>query len=380
MKLETYQYIDGNGWNTSLDTTLDSPQTLLLFFCSPDTSIVTSELESIRLLFPQSVMLGCSSAGEIFDDDVYDKSISLSIVQFEDTKLKLTTEQITDSNNSQSAGQHIARSLNDENLRSILVLSDGLSVNGTKLIAGLSSELPSNVVITGGLAGDGDRFKKTWTWSNTGEKSDQVCAVGFYGNSIRIGHASRGGWDVLGPEREVTCSIDNVLYELDGQPALKLYKKYLGDRAQGLPATGLLFPLAIKNEENIADDTVRTILAVDETSNSITFAGDIPQGRYVRLMRANFDRLIDGAADAAEAVKMDEYQRGPLLSISISCVGRRLVLGPRTEEEIAAVLHGLPDGSRQIGFYSYGEISPLANGRCDLHNQTMTLTRIWENL
>ena len=160
MKLETYQYIDGNGWNTSLDTTLDSPQTLLLFFCSPDTSIVTSELESIRLLFPQSVMLGCSSAGEIFDDDVYDKSISLSIVQFEDTKLKLTTEQITDSNNSQSAGQHIARSLNDENLRSILVLSDGLSVNGTKLIAGLSSELPSNVVITGGLAGDGDRFKE----------------------------------------------------------------------------------------------------------------------------------------------------------------------------------------------------------------------------
>lgn len=380
MKLETYQYIDGKGWNTSLDTALDSPQTLLLFFCSPDTSIVTSELESIRLLFPQSVMLGCSSAGEIFDDDVYDKSISLSILQFEDTKLKLTTEQITESNNSQSAGQHIARSLNDENLRSILVLSDGLAVNGTKLIAGLSSELPSDVVITGGLAADGDRFKKTWTWCNTGVKSDQVCAVGFYGNSIRIGHASRGGWDVLGPEREVTCSTDNVLYELDGQPALKLYKKYLGDRAQGLPATGLLFPLAIKNEENIADDTVRTILAVDETSNSITFAGDIPQGSYVRLMRANFDRLIDGAADAAEAIKMDEYQRGPLLSISISCVGRRLVLGPRTEEEIDAVLHGLPDGSRQIGFYSYGEISPLANGRCDLHNQTMTLTLIWENL
>ena len=379
MKLQTYQYSADNGWNSEPDTTLDSTQTLLLFFGSPDQSIVSDQLASLHRAFPQSVMVGCSSAGEIFDDDVYDNSISLSIVQFESAQLKLKTEQISDSNDSKSAGQNIARGLNGENLRSVLVLSDGLAVNGTKLIAGLTDQLPSNVVITGGLAGDGDRFEKTWVWSNGNMQNDHICAVGFYGDSIGIGHGSRGGWDVLGLEREVTRSTDNVLYELDGKPALQLYKKYLGERAEGLPATGLLFPLAISNEDDTADDTVRTILAIDEDDNSITFAGDIPQGSHVRLMRANFDRLIDGAADAADAINTEGYREGPLLGISISCVGRRLVLGPRTEEEIDAALNAMPDETKQIGFYSYGEISPLTNGRCDLHNQTMTLTLMWEN-
>ena len=124
---------------------------------------------------------------------------------------------------------------------------------------------------------------------------------------------------------------------------------------------------------------MRTILAIDERKQSITFAGDIPEGRLVRLMRANFDQLVDGAATAAETVDLSEFRNGPALCIAISCVGRRLVLGPRVEEEIEVVIEGLPNEVRQIGYYSYGEISPLASGRCDLHNQTMTLTVIWEN-
>jgi hypothetical protein len=59
-------------------------------------------------------------------------------------------------------------------------------------------------------------------------------------------------------------------------------------------------------------------------------------------------------------------------------VGRRLVLGSRTEEEIEATLEVLPKGTQQIGFYSYGEISPYTAGTCDLHNQTMTLTTLSE--
>lgn len=379
MLLETYQYSKDSGWNSSINTDLDSKQTLLLFFGTPNSEVVLPHLCSLNTLFPQSLIVGCSSAGEIFGDDVYDDSISLAIVKFENSKIKLAIEKITADNDSASAGNTIANALQEDTLQSVLVLSDGLAVNGTHLINGLSEGLNSNVVITGGLAGDGDRFEKTWVWANGGMQTDCICAVGFYGGSIGVGHGSRGGWDVLGPERKVTKSIDNVLYELDGQPALQLYKQYLGDRAEGLPATGLLFPLAISNSTEGVDDTVRTILAVDEAENSITFAGNIPQDGYVRLMRANFDRLIDGAADASDALQMDSYKEGPLLSISISCVGRRLVLGPRTEEEIDAALSGMPEGTKQIGFYSYGEISPLANGRCDLHNQTMTLTTIWEN-
>ena len=253
-------FSDGSGWNKVPDVNLDSPQTLLLFFGSPDKSIVESQLQSLSKKFSRSIMLGCSSAGEIFDDAVYDNSISLSIIQFEDAQLELATEKISQSKDSQTAGERLANALNKDKLRSVLVLSDGLLVNGTKLIAGLSDNLPSDVVITGGLAGDGSDFNETWVWSGGSMNAAQICAVGFYGDSLNIGHGSRGGWDALGPERKVTKSTDNILYELDGQPALQLYKKYLGDRAEGLPATGLLFPLAITNE-NEDNDTVRTILA-----------------------------------------------------------------------------------------------------------------------
>ena len=238
------------------------------------------------------------------------------------------------------------------------------------------------MVVTGGLAGDGTHFKRTWVLKDRTPQSGYVTAVGFYGDHIRLGHGSKGGWDKFGPERQVTKSIGNVLYELDGRAALGLYKEYLGDRASGLPATGLLFPLAIRTSQAEGKVLVRTILAVDEATQSMTFAGDIPEGVFAQLMRANFDRLIQGASEAAALTT--QHQNGspstsPTLSIAISCVGRRLVLGERTEEEIEATLEILPKGSRQVGFYSYGEISPYKSGACDLHNKPMTLTTITEH-
>ena len=378
MKLSLHQYKTGSGWDSEPERSLDSPRTLLLFFASPERADVADELQSLHSAFYRSLMLGCSSSGEIYNSEINDHSISLAIVNFEHTAIRLAVDELSPNNDSSGVGARLARQLQQDDLRAVMVLSDGLLVNGSRLVASLSSNLANDVVITGGLAGDADRFDKTWVWAHGDMRPGYVCALGLYGDRLGIGHGSRGGWDVLGPEREVTSSQDNVLYALDGQPALQLYKKYLGDRADGLPATGLLFPLAIRNEEESDGNTVRTILGVNEDDQSITFAGDIPQGSFVRLMRANFDRLIDGAADASGAINTSDYQQGPMLSIAISCVGRRLVLGPRTEEEIEAALDGMPQGTRQIGYYSYGEISPLASGRCDLHNQTMTLTAIWE--
>ena len=113
----------------------------------------------------------------------------------------------------------------------------------------------------------------------------------------------------------------------------------------------------------------------------MTFAGDIPQGQQVQLMRANFDRLIDGAYDAVKMVNIDGAVTSDILNIAISCVGRRLVLGERCEEEIEATLEILPSKTQQLGFYSYGEISPYISGQgCQLHNQTMTLTTITEHV
>jgi hypothetical protein len=236
------------------------------------------------------------------------------------------------------------------------------------------------VVVTGGLAGDGDRFARTWVVSGGRPVAGHVSAIGFYGDALRVGHGSKGGWDIFGPERSVTRSVGNVLYELDGQPALELYKKYLGERSARLPSSALLFPLSVREAEAPGKSLVRTVLAVDEATQSMTFAGNIPQGARAQLMRANFDRLIQGASDAAALTRNGHpASQRPVLSLAISCVGRRLVLGQRAEEELEAAAEALPPGSRQIGFYSYGEISPFAAGRCDLHNQTMTITTLGED-
>lgn len=204
-----------------------------------------------------------------------------------------------------------------------------------------------------------------------------VIAVGLYGSDLEVRWGSAGGWEAFGPRRRVTRSEANLLFELDGRPALELYKTYLGERAEGLPATGLLFPLELLSGEEGEPSLVRTILAVDESAQSLTFAGDVPEGRTVRLMRSTIDKLIWGAETAGEMAGHPRVP--PEFALLVSCVGRRLVLDQRVEEEVEAVLAELGQPSGAIGFYSYGEIGPggVEHG-CELHNQTMTLTTLAE--
>jgi hypothetical protein len=256
-----------------------------------------------------------------------------------------------------------------------MILSEGLNINGSELTKGINNQLKDRIPVTGGLAGDQDQFNETViVYNGTGMKN-QVIAIGFYGDQLQVGYGSMGGWDSFGVDREVTRSKGNILYELDGQPALELYKKYLGAHAANLPASALLFPLSLRLQ-NSETSLVRTILAVNEDDGSMVFAGDIPQGEYVRLMKANFDRLIDGANDAAEMSKISLQNADADLAILISCVGRKLVLKQRVEEELEAIREVLGDGVAMTGFYSYGEISPIKpfEQHCELHNQTMTIT------
>jgi hypothetical protein len=305
---------------------------------------------------------------------VLDDTLTVCIAKFERTRLVRCQAIIGDADHSRAAGEQLGPELARPGLKGVLILCDGLTVNGSELTRGLNARLPEGVVVTGGLAADGDRFKQTWTLDERGEpRAGLVTAVGFVGDHLSIRYGCRGGWDVFGPRRLVTRSQGNVLYELDHTPALELYKRYLGERAAGLPATALLFPLELHTKSH---SVVRTVLSVDERAGTMTFAGDIPEGQYAQLMRANFDRLIDGAAGAGSCLA--GAPNVPGLCIAISCVGRRLVLGERTEEEAEAVLQTLPPAVHQVGMYSYGELSPQGAGTCELHNQTMTVTLLQE--
>ncbi len=380
MKIHTFEYRPTVGFTPPLDHCLDSERTLVLVFAAPELGARPELFSTLKSNFPRGVVIGCSTAGEIAGERLSDHSLSVAVVQFAATNIRLAIADVAGVEDSCQAARSLAGQLTAPDLRAVLVLSDGLRVNGSELARGFSAALPRGVTVTGGLAADGSRFERTWVVSNGVVADGVVAAVGLYGEHVRIGHGSRGGWDMFGPERLVTRATNNVLYELDGKPALELYKRYLGERVSELPASALLFPLAL-HENGDRQGIVRTILGVNEDDQSMTFAGEIPQGARVRLMRANVDRLINGAAEAATDSRQSDVNGHPTLAIAISCVGRRLVMGERTDEEIEATLDALPPGTRQVGFYSYGELCPLdAASCCDLHNQTMTLTTISERI
>ena len=357
---------------------MDFEPDVFFLFVSPTFENKEEFVQRLNDGHPNAIKFGCSTSGEIIGDQVYDGSVALTAVKFEKTTLKLVDIDLDKVEGSSfEAGKSMSSQLNQDSLRHIFVLSDGLNVNGADLVKGLHDDIPETVSITGGLAGDGSDFGNTFLVNNDKVESKKVIGLGLYGDDLKIGFGSKGGWDSFGVERLVTKSDNNVLFELDGKPALELYKSFLGEKAKDLPGSGLLFPLSMRDDDN-KTPVVRTILAVDENDQSLTFAGNIPEGAYVRLMKANVDRIINGAEQSAEISKNVIGQNSEL-AILISCVGRRLVLKQMVEEEVEAVNEVLGPQIKTTGFYSYGEIAPFDKFTpCALHNQTMTITTLSE--
>jgi hypothetical protein len=373
-------------WNSSAGWTpiKAKPEdiSLVFYFGMRQMLACGTRYSELREMFPAAHILGCSTGGQINNNDISDDEIVAAAIGFDATRLQLVRQDIADSGQSRHCGEAIGRALNREDLAGVFVLSDGLNVNGSELVNGLVAAIGPNIPLTGGLAGDGADFTETLVGGNCVPRARTVVGIGFYGSAIRIGHGSAGGWDLFGPRRQVTKSMGNVLFELDGQAALDLYERYLGpEDSKGLPGSALLFPIQVHDSERPDSAVVRTVLAVDHETRSMTFAGDVPQGWTAQLMHGKFDRLAEGAADAARQARagMDANAGDHQFSILISCIGRRLLMGQRTSDETEAAGAELGADTLKIGFYSYGEISPHAkSGVCELHNQTMTVTSFAE--
>ncbi|MGI9507765.1 MAG: FIST signal transduction protein [Geminicoccaceae bacterium] len=350
----------------------------VLYFGTRDVLEDGGHFADLRERYPLAKIIGCSTGGQIVGDDVTDEITTAVAVEFASTDVRLSVHQIEQNDHSRACGQSIGRDLAAPGLAGVFLISDGLCVNGSALTAGLVSEIGGDIPITGGLAGDGSVFEKTLVAADATPKPNIVAAVGFYGSKVKFGTGTAGGWDEFGPRRTITRSAGNVLHELDGQPALDLYIRYLGEEAEGLPGTALLFPLRVFNPEKPDHDIVRTVLSVDRDSKTMTFAGDVPLGWTVQLMRGRFDQLAAGAANAARQACVGTAGDDGV-AILVSCIGRRLLMDQLVSDEIDAALAEIGGHAAVLGFYSYGEIAPHPISRLpELHNQTMTITTITE--
>jgi hypothetical protein len=357
---------------------LDSPQ-LVIVIGAPQFFENEIEIKKIKSkYFKNSIVVGCSSAGEVADHVVLENKLTLTTFTFQNVQIESQTVQIPKMENSFSAGASLMSHFKNT-ISAMMIFSPGVDVNGSALIEGLLSTAKTKFPITGGLAGDNARFVKSYTLHNLTILSNQVVGVSLSGNQLVFKHGIYGGWQSFGITRKVSKSQDNILFELDGEKALTVYKKFLGEEAKNLPASGLLFPFAVLNPDQSESGIIRTILGISESDGSLILAGDVEEGGLLKFMHANTDKLVLGAEQAANCAEVHLNFREPGATFIVSCIGRKLVMGNRVDEEIEAVAEILPSKAVNFGFYSYGEISPLAGTLdCKLHNQTMTITYINE--
>lgn len=377
---EELAWDEATGWGGA--GRLRQTASLVLYFGGTATLADGMRHAELRAAFPQAQVVGCSTGGQIDGRGLTDTGIAAVALHFESTPIRLVSVSIDNPGDSRVCGEMLGRQLSAPDLAGVFMLSDGLHVNGSELVAGIAAALPPGVPVTGGLAGDGSDFRCTLVGAGAVAPVErQAAAVGFYGKAIRFAHGCGGGWDTFGPRRRITGAEGNVLLTLDDEPALDLYERYLGDEAQGLPGTALLFPLRVWDPSAPDHDMVRTVLGIDRAKRTMTFAGDVPQGWYAQLMHGRFERLTQGAAEAAGSGVPTPGLSGDSLALLVSCIGRRLLMGQHIGDEIDAVAErlGASGVQRRLGFYSYGEIGPhQVSGRCELMNQTMAVTTIAE--
>ncbi|MBN8664531.1 MAG: FIST C-terminal domain-containing protein [Chitinophagales bacterium] len=377
MKLRKQLFTDH--WETLTEQAGFDSQKAQLVLAFGDTAkiVLPEQLAYLRESYPNAAIAFASTSGEIASNNVYDHSIVALAIWLEKSNVVTVETDVREHESSFEAGIFLRNAFPEKNLKNIFVLSDGTLVNGSELVQGLNHPGANEVLITGGLAGDADRFEQTFTGLNAIPQAGKIVAIGFYGDALEVSSGSLGGWDEFGPERIITGSDKNVLHSIDHKNALELYKEYLGPFKNELPGSALLFPLSISGE-NQEQKLVRTILSIDEVLGTMTFAGNMPVGSKVRLMKANFDKIIDASASVAKRIL--DKKSSPELAILISCVGRKLILRDRAYEEIVAAKHILGENVLITGFYSYGEISPATDITlaCELHNQTMTITTFRE--
>ena len=377
MKIIQAYKLQGQNWNY-LQGKKELKNPLVLIFGNRMLLELDHIIEDIRTEFPYEHLVFGSTSGEIIDNHVFDDSIVVTAIEFENSSFEIRTENIlTHNKDAKKLGQSLYKAIPKNNLKHLFVLSEGSFVNGSSLIEGLEEHIENAIPISGGLCGDDAKFEKTLASYQSNPKEGEVVLIGFYGDTLEISFASFGGWSTFGPQRVITKSEANILYEIDGQPALDLYKKYLGDKADQLPQASLLYPLNVTPEGKSAP-VVRTILGIDIENQSMTLAGDVPVNSKVQLMMASVDAIAQGANQAAK-LAMKNRKIKPQLALLVSCVGRKLVMNQRVEEEIECVKEVVGLQTAITGFYSYGEMAPFSgNTFCELHNQTMTLTLISE--
>lgn len=346
-------------------------------FCAPLDGI-EDLLQGISEGVGTDQIVGCTSAGEISNEGLGFNSAVLAGIASDHIDFEIVSIQGLEKN-SEEAGRKLAEAFSNTP-QCLQIFSDGLTGNGCALLKGIASVWGDRIPVTGGAAGDNDNFIKALQFGNGRIYSDSVCGIAFYGD-FRLGMGVRSGWAPIGVSKMVTKAQGKVVYELNGEPALNVYERFLGQHADKLPAIGVEYPLGFISPSAHTDEedhyVLRATMSVDRKERSIAFAGEIPEGVVVNLTCGDKTSVLGAAETAAQMAQSAIGQATPQIIFCYSCMARKIVLGRRTEEEIERVQAQFDSHVPLIGFYTYGEFCPVGCAAQNyLHNESIALSAI----
>lgn len=343
--------------------------TLGIIFCSVNLGIADTARALGEFGFP---IFGCSSCGEIFTEAEISRALENSAVvallelPADSFQVKLMDGTGLDSFALGAAIGSWGKSVFKN--PAFMVVVSGIKRDGEQAVHGLLSEFPAQVPLFGGLAGDDAKFKETFAFTNGHATSDGAVVCVFDNDRVAVEGLATSGWVGLGAPKTVTSSEGNVVFSIDGEPALDIYKKYLNIRDVDLPGIGMEYPLQVMRDDGT--HVLRAVVGVDAERHALVFAGAVPQNSQVRFSSSPGFEAVDHARRDFETFAKAGGP-APDLLVFFSCIARHAALGPMVEDEIRAAqrIWNAPG----LGFFTYGEIGKNLVGRCDFYNETCAL-------
>jgi hypothetical protein len=321
-------------------------------------------LAAIAAAHPNLPVVGSTAMAELSSRISHAESSFAVMMLASDTvtvSVGFATDAVGDERGAARRAVDMARARLVSEPRLCIAFSNAVRVNISHVIEGLTSALGNDVPVVGGASAcefTGDLEVRELCGTDVLKESVVVMLLG---GRLRFAYAMDRGWTPIGTAHVATKTMDNIVVEIDGRPALDIYKQYLGAPGHA----GAMFvhhPLAVF-EGSSTDFYLRAGFAEGPVPGSIVTAGNVPQGATLRLTEYQREHVVEAAALAAREARRQWGAGDPAAALVFTCSTRKTVLGTWTAREVDALRAALPESTPFAGFYAFSELAPFSPGK-----------------
>ncbi|MFZ0491330.1 MAG: FIST N-terminal domain-containing protein [Salegentibacter sp.] len=318
-------------------------------------------------------VLGATSCGEFINEQQTDGEIAMLLMEISKDLYSLEFEKIED-DQMELATQSLAnKALQKFKNPALILCSTAINrktefFDGHKMVSTLKKSLGPEKVYYGGMAGDDWSMNGTFVFANENETDSGIAAIVLDGDKIQLNGMAINGYKPMGISRTVTRSKGNLLYEIDGKPAVEMYLKYLGknDQQDDLDVfkdVSVEYPFIVERDQN--ETVLVSTRDINEEENALVTDMDMPEGTNFWFAQPPGFDIVEEILEKAAMIKESQKTKADALLV-FSCAGRPPLLGPMVTEEnegLARIWN-----APMAGFFTYGEYGRAYKGKQNFHS------------